>query len=482
MTGGRTIQSKAATRRWGGPGISSVNPLVLLAGAVGLLLLSAGPAGGQTLEDAFVLAYETNPALMAARAELRQVDEQAPQARGGWRPQVSLSSGVGFTDVESESNGNTTVDDQSYPRDLSASVNQPLYTFGRVDATVKAADTTIEAQRADLFDTEQDTFVAAASAYLAVIREIATLDLQRANLERLLRQLEVTESRFAIEDLTRTDVAQAEARVAEARADVTRADADLTRARVTFERVIGLPPRTLTVPDLPAGLPDSRDRAVEIARAENFTLIQARFQERAAEFERDAAERELLPSVALVTELNRSNDTGGLDNESWTATATVRLSVPLYQAGVVYSQARAARENVRRLRFTAIEQERVASENAANAFELYLSNLSQFDALQAQIDAATIALEGVRQESAVGARTVIDVLDAEQDLLDAQVRLVQARHDALVSSYQLLAEIGRLTAQDLALPVEFYDFDRHYREVRTRYFGLKTGGGGYFGD
>ncbi|WP_051285017.1 TolC family outer membrane protein [Nisaea denitrificans] len=458
----------------------------ILRGAhIGILLSMAllpGHGSAQTLEEAFALAYKTNPGLISARALLRQTNELAPQARGGWRPQVSFNGTAGYTDVKQSSRGRTVNDDNYNNRTLSLEATQPLYTFGRVEARVDAADATIESQRAQLFQTEQNTFVSTATAYLTVIREGATLDLQRNNLSRLRQQLEATRARFEVEDLTRTDVAQAQASVASAEADVASAEASLAQARVSFARVIGQSPEELTVPDLPSGLPETRDEAIKIAVGGSFSLLGAKFSEAAAARQLEAAKADLLPTVNLVTSLNHSEDSSINENESWNAAVSVRLTVPLYQSGITYSKAREAQENLRRLRFSAIDQERVASEGAANAYEALQGSYSQIDALQAQIDAAAIALEGVQSEATVGARTVIDVLDAEQALLDARVRLVRARYDVLVSSYSLLSAIGRLTAQDLELPVDYYDYDQHYREVRTRWLGTETSDPGYFRD
>jgi outer membrane protein len=457
----------------------------LRSASFGILLSAAllpGHGSAQTLEEAFVLAYKTNPGLISARALLRQTNEQAPQARGGWRPTVSFNGSAGYTDVKRSIRGINQTNENYSQRSLSLEARQPLYTFGRVEAQVEAADATIESQRAQLFQTEQDTFVSTATAYLTVIREGATLDLQQNNLARLRQQLEATRARFEVEDLTRTDVAQAEASVASAEADVASAEASLAQARVSYARVIGQPPENLTIPDLPPGLPETRDEAVKTAMSGNFSLLGAKFSEAAAARQLEAAKADLLPTVSLVTNLSHSEDSSRSRAESWNAALTVRLSVPLYQSGITYSKAREAQENLRRLRFSAINQTRVASEGAANAFESLQGSFSQLDALQTQIDAAAIALEGVQNEASVGARTVIDVLDAEQALLDARVRLVRARHNVLASSFSLLSSIGRLTAQDLELPVDYYDYDQHYREVRTRWLGTETSDPGYFRD
>ncbi len=442
----------------------------------------ASRSQAETLQDAFVSAYESNPGLLAARAQLRQTNEQAPQARGAWRPQVTVSGSTGATSVSQWNNDVKTFDDHSYPNTLTLQASQPLYTFGRADARVEAADATIESQRAALFSREQEVLTATASAYMAVLREASVLELQRNNITRLQSQLAATQARFEIEDATRTDVAQAEASLAEARANVENAEAAFAQARAAYMRVVGRPPSDLIQPDLPDRLPDSAAAAAEIAGADNFSLLQARFAEAAADHQKDAAESELLPSVDLTVDVNRSENASGQDNKAWIATASVRVSVPLYQSGVSYSKAREAHENLRRLRYTAVEQERVVQEEASSAFEAFQGSYSQLDALQAQIDAATVALQGVTNEASIGVRTVLDVLDAEQALLDARVRLVRARYDVVVNAYRLLASVGRLTAQGLGLPVAYYDYDRHYVETHERWFGLDTADDAYFKD
>lgn len=446
------------------------------------IILVSTQVSAQTLERAFVEAYRSNPALNAARALLRQTDEQAPQARGGWRPTVTFTGTAGYTDVKQASNGRTFLNDSSHPRTLGLQASQPLYTFGRVEARVEAADATIESQRAQLFQTEQDTFVSTATAYMTVIRERDTLKLRRDNLRRLQDQLVATRERFAINDVTRTDVAQAESSVASAEADVTSSEASLAQAQASFARVVGLMPVDLTFPDMPAGLPISQESATRVAEDGNFTVLAARFAEAAAARQIEAATSDLLPSVDLVSSLDHSENSSGGDNESFAASISLRLTVPLYQSGVSYSKAREARENYNRLRLTALDNERSAVESTANAYEALKGNQSQFASLEAQIEAAAIALEGVRNEASVGARTVIDVLDAERALLNARIRLVQASYDVHVAAYRLLAAMGRLTAQDLELPVAYYDYDRHYREVRSKWFGTGTDEDGFYGN
>lgn len=452
---------------------SSAAVVALLAG---IAVAGAPTAQGQTLEEALSLAYETNPELLAARADLRRTDESVTQAKGGWRPSISAAGSFGVTDVNAENRGVTTTDDHSFPITGSITATQPLYTFGRVDARVDQADANVEAARAGLFQTEQSTLLDAVVAYVNVIRDTSILELQINNVERLDKQLEATRDRFRVGEVTRTDVAQSDARRASSEADRTQAEGNLITSRVAFERVVGTVPTTLTEPAIPPGLPQSRDEAVDIAVQESYTLIQAKFQELAARHGVSQAEAELLPELNLVTQAEQTYNTSGGDNEVTTLTAELQLSVPIYQSGVVYSQVRSAKENVNRVRLLVDNERRAVVESAASAFESYKTALAQIESLRSEVNSAEIALDGVQQEATVGARTVLDVLDAEQELLDAQVSLVTADRNAIVAAFSLLASLGRLTAQDLGLPVEIYDYDRHYLAVESKYYGTEPPG------
>ena len=452
---------------------SSAAVVALLAG---IAIVGSPSAQGQTLEEALSLAYETNPELLAARADLRRTDETVTQAKGGWRPSISASGSFGITDVDAENNGVRTTDDSSYPITGAITATQPLYTFGRVDADVDEADANVEAARAGLFQTEQSILFDAVVAYVNVIRDTSILELQINNVQRLDKQLEATQDRFRVGEVTRTDVAQSDARRAGAEADRTQAEGNLITSRVAFERVIGTVPATLTEPAIPPGLPESRDEAVDIAVQESYTLIRAKFQELAAKHLVSQAEADLLPQINFVTQAEQTYNTSGGDNEVTTLTAEVQLSVPIYQKGVVYSQVRSAKENVNRVRLLVDNERRSVVESAASAYEDYKTSLAQIESLRSEVESAEIALDGVQQEATVGARTVLDVLDAEQELLDAQVNLVTADRNAIVAAFSLLASLGRLTAQDLGLPVEIYDYDRHYLAVESKYYGTEPPG------
>jgi outer membrane protein len=442
---------------------------------VGLVLSGIPSAKAQTLEEALAMAYTTNPDLRSARANLRVVDEGVPQAKAGWRPTVSSTLSAGGTYVDSETQTSNS-SRGSFPRTANLSVTQPLYRGGRTEAAVRRATSDVQAERARMFTTEQNILLNAATSYVDTIRDESVLKLQINNLVRLQKQLEATRDRFAVGEVTRTDVAQAESRVARAQADRTQAEGNLVSTRVIFERIVGIVPTNLTQPKLPAGLPDSLEESVEFATGNNFTLVTAKFEELSAIERVSEAQGELLPTVNLVGQAQHAADTSGASNESTSLSLEVQVTIPLYQAGAVSARVRAAKEEANRRRILVESVRRSVVDTSARAYEAWTTAVARATSLTSEVESARIALEGVEQEATVGARTVLDVLDAEQELLDAQVGLVRAERDAFVASQQLLVALGQLTAASLTLPVEVYDYDRHFLESENRFYGTDVSG------
>lgn len=457
---------------------SRVGRIALIAG-LGLMTATALtplPSMAQTLTEALATTYQTNPEILAQRAALRAADENVNSAKGAWRPNVSATLSTGFTQVEAETNGVTTVDDSSAPQAAALTISQPIFTGGAGDAAVDGAEAGVQAQRAAMFSTEQLVLLSAATAYVDVIQAESTLSLQMNNVERLEKQLQATRDRFRVGEVTRTDVAQAESRLARARADVTDAEGTLVTARVEFERVVGIVPNALSQPGHASNLPADRAEAVDLAVQNNFSLVRQKFIERGAEADVDAAVARLYPTLDLVGQADYTMNSSGQDNETTQFSAELQLTIPIYQRGVAYSTVRNTKATLNQQRLTTDLQRRNVVDSAASTFEAYKTTLAQIESLRSEVQSAEIALDGVQQEATVGARTVLDVLDAEQELLDAQVRLVRATRDSVVASYQLLVAVGSLTAQDLGLPVEVYDYDSHYRAVRSKWFGTSPVG------
>ncbi len=439
-----------------------------LAGLIGAALLLPALAGAQTLQDALAKAYLSNPSLLAARARLRATDEGVAQALAGWRPTVELNYDVGQSRVDSR---NSSVTLNRTPRIGSLSITQNLYRGGRTVANTRRAEFDIQVQRARLMVTEQRVMFDAVSAYMDVVRDQAVLRLNQGNERVLQRQLEATRDRFEVGEVTRTDVAQAESRISRARSERVRSAGDLERSRAAYRRVVGDAPGLLKPAKVLDGQPESETAAQDTARQNNANVVAARFDERASAANVKSVSADLFPRVDLEAELRRADETSSRGSRTDSSSITAQFTVPLYQAGGVSSRIREARQ-VNSQRRRELEQSvREAIESATRAWQALTTAQSRIEAFTSQVRATGIALDGVRQEAQVGSRTVLDVLDAEQEMLDSRVNLVRAQRDEVVASYDLRRSTGSLTGRQLGLAVEIYDFDRHYKSVRKRWYG-----------
>jgi TolC family type I secretion outer membrane protein len=453
-------------------------PIAAAAIAIAALSIAAplSPAGAETLEEALAKAYQNNPTLLAARARLRAADEGVPQALSGWRPTVEATYDGGKS-YSSISSGTTSTAGQSTnrsPHGGDLSIEQNIFQGGRTVSRTEGAEQDVLAERARLASTEQRIMLDAATAYMNVVRDEAVLRLNQNNERVLQRQLEATQDRFRVGEVTRTDVAQAEARLSRARSDRLQSEGNLANSRAAYRDVVGDFPGTLE-PAQPLGnLPATGDEATGGARSDNPDVRASRYTERSAAAAIRTVTGELLPSVDVQGRLFRDNNLVSFDrSEGGTVTAT--LSVPLYQAGSVSSRVRQAKQNHSQRRQEVDAAVRTAIAQATQAWENYQTARAQILAFDSEVKASEIALEGVRQEAQVGSRTVLDVLDAEQELLNARVGLVRARRDEVVTSFDLRRSIGTLLATRLSLPVPTYDPEAYYKNVRDKWFGLGTG-------
>lgn len=435
-----------------------------------LAAVSLAPAQGQSLNEALALAYQNNPTIEAGRAALRAVDEGVPQALSGWRPDVRVNSEVSRLSQSSNRTAAASDDDRNTFNGR-LTITQNVYAGGQTEAEVRQAKHLVSAQRARLFATEQDVLLDGVTAYMNVFREEAVLKLNIGNEQVLARQLEATQDRFDVGEVTRTDVAQAEAALARAKAVRVKAEGDLEVSRAFYRQIVGTVPVAVPMPEFAPGTPVSADEAAVIAADKNPDVISVLFAERAAREFVERAKGELLPSVDLVGEASQSRNAAARDQRVDNLTVTAELTVPIYQQGEVSSRIREATQLAGQRRLEIEEARRSVIEEAASAFELFTSARASILSREAEVRAARIAQEGVAQEAAVGSRTVLDVLDAEQALLDAQVNLVRDQRDAIVASYTLLAAVGGLTAENLALPVDLYDQKKYYLQVRDKLWG-----------
>ncbi len=442
----------------------------LLLGCALAALLAAQPSSAQTLEEALARAYQTNPQLDAGRAELKATNELVPQALSGYRPTVEATGSIGRQQRDVRSRGQSG-DALSQPRSVGVEVTQPLYRGGQTVASVRTAEARVQAQRANLLSIEQEVLLDVATAYLDVVRDQSVVDLTTNNETVLRRQLDAARDRFRVGEITRTDVSQAEARVARANADRIQAEGTLRASRAAYQRVVGDVPGKLAAPRARIALPASLDETVMIAQGNNPAVVAQEFVEEAARHTVDRIEGERWPQVGLSAGVTRGWDQGQQIDRSDTASVTANVRIPLYQGGLVEARAREAKYDASRARIEIETARRQASENAIRAWEALATARAAIESRRSQVRAAEIALEGVRQEAQVGARTTLDTLNAEQELLDARVTLVRAERDETVAAFQVLAATGQLNARQLGLPVEYFDVETDYNRTRGQWWG-----------
>lgn len=422
--------------------------------ALGLLTLSAVPASAETLRDALALAYETNPTIRAERARLRATKETRAQAWAGALPQVTASGSIDRNDLTQTTlfSGAPTSGNEEFTAIAgNVEASQPIFTGFRNFNTIKQARARVRAGGAQLVATEQQVLRDVATAYFDVQLTMAVYELNSKNVEVLLRQNEMANVRFEVGEITRTDVAQSEARLADARAQMSQAQGNLAVARATYAQLVGQVPGDLepveTLPELPDGLEQAQAFAREFAPA----AVGAREQAEVARRQVSIARGALLPSVSLTTSYQYAEEPNPFTLDSEQFAYGARASVPIFQGGLNYSRIREARALHASARATATEAERQVEAQVTAAWQNLVASKVIIVSATASVDANTLALEGVQREAMVGTRTTLDVLDAEQELLNAEVALVNARRDEQTAAFSLLAATGLLTPEAIGV-------------------------------
>jgi outer membrane protein len=431
-----------------------------------------------TLAEALAATYSYQPALQAARAKLRATDEGVPQALSGWRPTVVLGGGIGYGDGVSRAYEAATGAYQKSQTDrqvaqATATVTQPIYTGGKVEANLNHAKNADMAERANLIVQEEQSFSDTVNAYVGVIQAQQLLALNVNNEQVLAKQLDATNDRFRVGEITRTDVAQAEAALAGATASRETAEGSLQTARATYRRVIGFAAPADLVEPQPLRLPVKTEQEVgALAAANNPAVIMALFNDAAAKDSIDVAFSQLMPQVSLQGQMFQQNNTGGRSDQVNGYLVTANVSMPIYQGGAEYSAVRQARQAQQQTHKLVDDARRTAVQNAVQAWDTLIAARAAADSTRAAIRANEIALEGTEREAIVGSRTTLDVLNAQQALLNSQTQLVQNLAQLITASYGVADAIGRLTARDLSLPVPLYDDTAYYNAVKNKWFGL----------
>ncbi|MFT0890856.1 TolC family outer membrane protein [Pseudochelatococcus sp. G4_1912] len=436
----------------------------------------SAPASAETMVDALAKAYATNPTLNAQRASLRATDENVPQALSGYRPTVNGSGSASVERTDRRIPGGVGGTDTLYPSSFGIQLDQNIFDGNRTRNSVRAAEAQVRTGREQLRNSEQGILLNGAAAYMNVLRDTAVLNLQRNDVEVLIEQLRQTRDRFTVGEVTRTDVAQAEAQLASSRAQESVAQANLRTSIATYRQVIGDTPNKLG-PGVPAErfLPKTLEQAIRIGLAEHPAIVAAMHGVDVAEFQVKVVESALYPQLGVSAGVSRNFDVSGTRNSVVTSGAVVgQLRIPLYEGGLVYSQTRQAKEQAGQQRL----QVDVTRDQVQQAIVSAWANLEaakqRITAAQAAVSANEIALAGTREEAKVGQRTTLDVLNAQQTLLGSRVLLVSAQRDRIVASYEVLNAIGRLSAETLGLKVASYDAKLHFQKVRNKWIGTTT--------
>lgn len=426
----------------------------------------AAPAWAETLREAIALAYRTNPTLLAQRANQRALDESIVQARSGLRPSVDVSGSVSYSRTETDALGTVESDGGG----VSIGLSQNLYTGGRVALGITGAEADIMAGRESLREVEQAVLVSVIQAYADVLRDTEILAIREENLGVLRRQLDEANARFEVGEITRTDVAQAEARLAQSEADLANSRAQLSVSRAAYAAVVGQAPGDLAaLPTLP-GVPTDFDEALDVALVDNPGVRAALLSQRSAEAAVAQARAEYMPSVRLTASYGgSSNQLSPFDLSDRTSfQAGASVSVPLFTGGLNASRVATALERANVAQINVEAERRQVLQTVSNAYAQSISARSSLAAGEEAVRAARVAAEGVRQEAQVGLRTTLDVLNAELELRSAQVTLASARRNEYVAQAQLLAAMGRLEGVDLVPDIEVYDPQDNYDRVRNR--------------
>ena len=449
--------------------------------ALSLLVASVQSARADTLVDAIALAYGTNPTLQGERAQLRFTDETYVQARAGYRPTASASAS-GTWSWEKLGTPTCTVlgclPASSNINSLSTTVSltQPLYTGGRATARVRGAEADVLAGRETLRQTEGQVMLSVIQVYMDVRRDEQSLAIRKDNVAVLQRQVDETRARFDVGEVTRTDVAQSEAQLAAAQSLLSSAQAQLANSRAAYAAVVGQSPAGLDPEPAFKVFPETVEQAYDTTRQNNPAIRKADYTQQGAEAQLAEAKAQRMPSLALQGQFGYSQpiDPWAPSMYDRSFTAGVVLSQPLFTGGVTSSQIRQAVEQDNFARIQLEQARRTADQDIAQSWNRLLAARANITADEEQVRAARVAFEGTRAEQQVGLRTTLEVLNAQQVLEEAQLALVNARHDEYLASASVLNVMGLLEARDIAPQVALEEGGHSFEQLKHT-FGYVPG-------
>jgi len=450
-----------------------MKPQIFAGVAAVAILTSVSPVSAQNIFEALGETYNTNPTLQAERAYLRSVDENVAIAKSGYRPNISLNGSYRDVDTDNDNGDNNTKN-----KTIAAKFSQPLFNGFSTVNSVKSADQAVRAAQNNLYNVEQSVFLEASTAYLDYVRDSAIVELQKNNEKLLKKRLDETQQRFKVGEVTRTDVSQAKARYSQAKSDRIASEGTLEASKAVYIKIIGSAPDNLEEPEAIRNfLPENYESALNTALANNYSIRQAKHLYNSKGYEVYANSGALLPQLsfdASASKTKSENDNKLIgDNTSDNVEWGLNLSIPLYNSGESRAKIRQSKHQKWQAQEIIQETERYVRASVSSAWEYMKSNESKINAIKDQVEANKIALDGVQKEEALGNRTILDVLDAYQELLNSNVNEVTARRDYYVSAMQLLLSMGKLTAKDLKLGVDLYDAKKFYKETRDKWLALE---------
>ena len=450
--------------------------------ALALALGFAGASRADTIESALVRAYQNNPQLNAQRASVRAVDEQVPQALSGYRPRISVTANAGeqyseTLTVSRQTNPPTYTRLRGFnaPRAVGATATQTLFNGNVTANRTRQAESNVSSAREGLRVLEQTVLLSAATIYMDYLRDAAIVEVQRSNVRVLEQTLKQVRDRFSVGEVTRTDVAQSEAQLAAGQTQLLTTESNLTTTRANFRRIIGNEPTALA-PGAPVDryLPPTLPASIEVGLLENPNVTAAMFGIDVSFLAVKVAEGALFPTLNLVASITQSYETSLIALKTFNASVSGQLTIPVYQGGGEYALIRQSKETLAQQRLVLDQTRDQTRATITQQWGALQAAKAQIASAQAQVTASETALNGVREEARVGQRTTLDVLNAQQALVNARVSIVTAQHDRVVASYSLLAAIGRLSPRVLGLPTTIYDPSVHYHQVRDAWIGVRT--------
>jgi outer membrane protein len=449
----------------------------------GLAAIGAGASRAETVGGAIIKAYLTNPDINSQRAAVRAEDEGVPKANAGYLPTVTASGNIGIqrgqANVITSGGESPTTNFLAKPRGYGLQANETVFNGNQTLNSIRQAESHVFGAREQLRNTEQNTLFSAVSAYMDVLQDTAILGLDRNNVDVLKEQLRETRDRFTVGEVTRTDVAQAEASLSSAEATALTAEATLQSAVARYRQVIGTQPASLApVRPIEKPLPKTLPDAISISQIEHPSISASLHGVDAAQLQVKIAEGALLPTIGLSAGISQQYDLNGEPGiHVLSGQIMGQINIPIYQGGAEYATTRQAKESLSQ---TEIQTDSLRNQVRQAVVAAWGNNQASFGvvrAARAAVSANEVALTGVREEAKVGQRTTLDVLNAQQALLQSRTQLVQAEHDQVVNSYALLSAVGRLNIPTLGLAVAEYDPRVHFDQVKNKWIGLTTPSG-----